>query len=167
MHPIVAIRKLTKRYKDVTALDGVDLDVQKGEFVSIIGRSGAGKSTLLRCINRMVDASEGEILLNDVDVLSLRGARLRALRSRIGMIFQHYNLVSRLTVIENVLHGRLGYKSTMSGVIGRYTREEKLLALKTIDMLGLADQTYKRCDGFPAGRSSASASPAPSCRSRT
>ena len=130
MQPIVAIRNLTKRYKDVTALDGVNLEMQKGEFVSVIGRSGAGKSTLLRCINRMVDASGGEILLNNVDVRSLSGTSLRKLRSRIGMIFQHYNLVYRLTVIENVLHGRLGYKSTLSGVIGRYTQEEKLLAVR-------------------------------------
>jgi phosphonate transport system ATP-binding protein len=152
MQPIVAIRNLTKRYKDVTALDGVNLEMQRGEFVSVIGRSGAGKSTLLRCINRMVDASDGEILLNNIDVRSLNGIDLRKLRSRIGMIFQHYNLVYRLTVIENVLHGRLGYKSTISGVIGRYTREEKLLAVKTIDMLGLRDQTYKRCDELSGGQ---------------
>ena len=152
MQPIVAIRNLTKRYKDVTALDGVNLEMQRGEFVSVIGRSGAGKSTLLRCINRMVDASDGEILLNTVDVRSLNGVDLRKLRSRVGMIFQHYNLVYRLTVIENVLHGRLGYKSTISGVIGRYTREEKLLAVQTIDMLGLRDQTYKRCDELSGGQ---------------
>ena len=152
MHPIVAIRNLTKRYHDVTALDGVNLEMRKGEFVSVIGRSGAGKSTLLRCINRMVDASDGEILLNDVDVRALKGSGLRRLRSRIGMIFQHYNLVHRLTVLENVLHGRLGYKSTMSGVIGSYTREEKQLAVKTIDMLGLRDQTYKRCDELSGGQ---------------
>ena len=152
MQPIVAIRNLTKRYKDVTALDGVSLEMQKGEFVSVIGRSGAGKSTLLRCINRMVDASDGEILLNNVDVRALSGTGLRKLRARIGMIFQHYNLVYRLTVIENVLHGRLGYKSTLSGVIGRYTHEEKLLAVKTIDMLGLRDQTYKRCDELSGGQ---------------
>jgi phosphonate transport system ATP-binding protein len=152
VHPIVAIRNLTKHYHDVTALDGVNLEMRKGEFVSVIGRSGAGKSTLLRCINRMVDASDGEILLNDVDVRALKGTGLRRLRSRIGMIFQHYNLVYRLTVLENVLHGRLGYKSTMSGVIGKYTREEKQLAVKTIDMLGLRDQTYKRCDELSGGQ---------------
>ena len=152
MRPIVAITNLTKHYKDVIALDGVNLEMQKGEFLSVIGRSGAGKSTLLRCINRMVDASGGEVFVNDIDVRLLGGTALRKLRSRIGMIFQHYNLVHRLTVIENVLHGRLGYKSTMSGIIGRYTREEKLLAVRTIDMLGLRDQTYKRCDELSGGQ---------------
>ena len=149
---MVSIRNLTKRYKDVTALDGVNLELSKGEFVSIIGRSGAGKSTLLRCINRMVDASEGEVLLEGVNVGALTRSQLRKVRSQIGMIFQHYNLVYRLTVIENVLHGRLGHKSTVDGMIGRYTRDEKLMAVKIIDMLGLTDQMHKRCDELSGGQ---------------
>lgn len=152
MQGILEIRNLTKRYKDVTALDGVSLSVRRGEFVSVIGRSGAGKTTLLRCINRMVDASGGEVILNNVDVCKLSRTGLRKVRSRIGMIFQHYNLVHRLTVIENVLHGRLGYKTTLDGMIGRYTHEEKLLAVKTLAMLGLMDQMYKRCDELSGGQ---------------
>jgi phosphonate transport system ATP-binding protein len=152
MQPILKIRNLTKRYKEVTALDGVDLDIKKSEFVSVIGRSGAGKTTLLRCINRMVDASDGEILLEDVNVCGLKRRALRSLRSRIGMIFQHYNLVYRLSVLENVLHGRLGRKSTVSGVIGLYSREEKRMAVGTIEMLGLGDQMYKRCDELSGGQ---------------
>jgi len=150
--PILTIRNLTKRYGEVTALNGVSLSVHHGEFVSVIGRSGAGKSTLLRCINRMVDASSGEILLNDVNVCTLTRAQLRKLRSRVGMIFQHYNLVQRLTVLENVLHGRLGYKRTLPGMVGHYTHAEKLLAVRTIAMLGLVDQMYKRCDELSGGQ---------------
>ncbi|HVP17669.1 MAG TPA: phosphonate ABC transporter ATP-binding protein [Spirochaetia bacterium] len=152
MESILEIRNLTKRYKDVTALDNVCLSVRKGEFVSVIGRSGAGKSTFLRCINRMVDASGGEVILNGVDVCGLSWADLRRVRSRIGMIFQHYNLVQRLTVMENVLHGRLGYKRTLDGVIGHYTHQEKLLAVRTLVMLGLVDQMYKRCDELSGGQ---------------
>ena len=96
------------------------MEVDKGEFVSIIGPSGAGKSTFLRCINRMIDTSEGEIHFDDVNVMSLSKKDLRKHRTKIGMIFQHYNLVSRLTVIENVLHGRFGYKSTLQGVLGPF-----------------------------------------------
>ena len=152
MGPVLSIRNLAKRYGDVTALSGVNLSVHRGEFVSVIGRSGAGKSTLLRCINRMVDASSGEIVLNDVNVCTLPRAELRRLRSRVGMIFQHYNLVQRLTVLENVLHGRLGYKGTLAGMAGHYTQAEKLLAIRTIAMLGLADQMYKRCDELSGGQ---------------
>ncbi len=152
MQGILEIRNLTKRYKDVTALDGVSLSIRRGEFVAVIGRSGAGKTTLLRCINRMVDASGGEVILNNVDVCRLSRTDLRKARSRIGMIFQHYNLVHRLTVLENVLHGRLGYKTTLDGMIGRYSHEEKLLAVKTLAMLGLVDQMYKRCDELSGGQ---------------
>jgi len=149
---ILEIRNLTKRYKDVTALDNVSLSIRRGEFVSIIGRSGAGKTTLLRCINRMVDASGGQVILNGVDVCRLTFGELRRIRSRIGMIFQHYNLVQRLTVMENVLHGRLGYKRTLDGMIGHYTREEKMLAVRTLLMLGLVEQMYKRCDELSGGQ---------------
>ena len=152
MTAMVEIRDLTKRYGDVTALDRVSLAMKKGEFVSVIGRSGAGKYTLLRCINRLVDATAGEIRLNDTDVRSLVGAGLRRLRARVGMVFQHHNLVDRLTVLENALHGRLGRKGTLAGAMGLYSREEKLLAVKTLEMLGLADQTYKRCDELSGGQ---------------
>ncbi len=152
MKPILSIRNLSKRYKDVTALDNVNLELKKGQFVAVIGRSGAGKSTLLRCINRMVDASEGEVLLEDVDIRRLSRRALRGIRSRIGMIFQHYNLVYRLTVLENVLHGRLGRKSTLGGVMGLYSQDEKRMAVRTIEMLGLQDQTYKRCDELSGGQ---------------
>uniref|UniRef100_UPI0026143510 phosphonate ABC transporter ATP-binding protein n=1 Tax=Desulfosporosinus sp. TaxID=157907 RepID=UPI0026143510 len=143
----------TKNYNnECCALDNVSFSVDKGEFVSIIGPSGAGKSTLLRCINRMVEASSGEISVDGVISSNLSKKKLRKLRTKIGMIFQHYNLVDRLTVIENVLHGRLGYKSTLAGVLGRYSQEEKSQAYRIIEILGLNEQIYKRCDQLSGGQ---------------
>jgi phosphonate transport system ATP-binding protein len=149
---LLEVAGLSKYYKDVRALSDVSFSVKKGEFVGIIGPSGAGKSTLLRCINRLVDASEGRILFEGTDVCQLPRRQLRRLRSRIGMIFQHYNLVYRLSVVENVLHGRLGYKSDLDGILGRYTEKEKERALKIIARLGLEDQLYKRCDTLSGGQ---------------
>jgi phosphonate transport system ATP-binding protein len=149
---ILEIKHLSKRYKEVTALSDVSLKVHAGEFVTVIGRSGAGKSTLLRCVNRLVEANGGSIEFDGVDVRALRKRDLRHLRTRIGMIFQHFNLVPRQTVIENVLHGLLGYKSTFAGVLGLYTREEKEKALDILDRLGLKDQMHKRCDQLSGGQ---------------
>jgi phosphonate transport system ATP-binding protein len=107
--PLLEAKHVTKRYGQQTlALDDMSFSIEKGEFVAIIGPSGAGKSTLLRCINRMIEMSSGDMFFNDVSINNLRSKELRHHRTQIGMIFQHYNLVNRLTVIENVLHGRLG-----------------------------------------------------------
>ena len=133
-------------------LKNVSFDVEAGEFVSIIGPSGAGKSTLLRCINRMVEFDEGKIIFNGQDVGSLNKKELRKLRTNIGMVFQHYNLVPRLTVIENVLHGRFGYKTTLQGVLGRFTEEEKEHAFYLLEKLGIHDHAYKRCDQLSGGQ---------------
>lgn len=150
---MLELRNITKYYHGATpALASVSLSVVEGEFVSIIGPSGAGKSTLLRCINRMIELTSGEISFDGVNVSKLRKKDLRKLRTKIGMVFQHYNLVDRLTVIENVLHGRLGYKSTLAGVLGRYSQEEKGEAFRIIDMLGLGDQVYQRCDQLSGGQ---------------
>ncbi|NPV44130.1 MAG: phosphonate ABC transporter ATP-binding protein [Firmicutes bacterium] len=150
---LLEIKDLTKQYGSETlALSNVNFSVREGEFVSIIGPSGAGKSTLLRCINRMIDATSGEVIFDGVNVYDLNKKELRKLRTRIGMIFQHYNLVNRLTVIENVLHGRLGHKSTLAGILGIYTEDEKRQAFEIIDILGLANQVYKRCDQLSGGQ---------------
>ncbi|SFG83001.1 phosphonate transport system ATP-binding protein [Desulfotomaculum arcticum] len=150
---LLELKNVTKYYnKETPALDKVSFAVRAGEFVSIIGPSGAGKSTILRCINRMIELTGGEISFDGVLASKLKKRELRKLRTRIGMIFQHYNLVDRLTVIENVLHGRLGYKSTLAGVLGRYSREEKRQAYKIIKILGLTDQIYQRCDQLSGGQ---------------
>ncbi|HBE77487.1 MAG TPA: phosphonate ABC transporter ATP-binding protein, partial [Firmicutes bacterium] len=105
-----------------------------------------------RCINRMIEPTGGAISFDGVITSLLRKRDLRKLRTKIGMIFQHYNLVDRLTVIENVLHGRLGYKSTLAGVLGRYSREEKKQAFRIINLLGLDEQVYERCDQLSGGQ---------------
>ena len=151
--PILEFKNVSKVYGGVTkALEDASFTVEEGEFVSIIGPSGAGKSTLLRCINRLVDASQGSIIFDGQDVTKLNKKELRAVRTRTGMIFQHYNLVDRLSVIENVLHGRLGQKSTLGGMFGQYTEAEKTQAFGILNELGLADQAYKRCDELSGGQ---------------
>ena len=149
---ILEINNLTKYYKDLRALNDVSLKVKAGEFVTVIGRSGAGKSTLLRCVNRMIEPSAGRIEFDGTDLRSLRKRELRHARTRIGMIFQHFNLVPRQTVIENVLHGRLGYKSTLCGSLGIYTNDEKSHAVEVLGRLGLVDQMHKRCDQLSGGQ---------------
>lgn len=134
------------------ALMGITFSVAPGEFVSVIGTSGAGKSTLLRCINRMVESTSGDIVFDGMEINSLDRKELRRVRTKIGMIFQHYNLVNRLSVVENVLHGRLGYKSTFDGVVGRYTEQEKHQAFAILTKLGLQDHAYKRCDQLSGGQ---------------
>lgn len=150
---ILEFQHVSKVYHNTTrALDDLSFSVNEGEFVSIIGPSGAGKSTILRCINRLIDATEGKIIYDGEDIMSLRKGQLRNVRTKTGMIFQHYNLVERLSVMENVLHGRLGQKSTFSGMIGHYTESEKEKAFSILSELGLADQTYKRCDALSGGQ---------------
>jgi phosphonate transport system ATP-binding protein len=150
---LLELRNVTKSYNGgAPALDGVSLSIDQGEFVSIIGPSGSGKTTLLRCINRMIDVSSGEIAFAGVVISRLGKSALRSVRTTIGMIFQHHNLVDRLTVIENVLHGRLGHKSTMAGVLGRYTQEEKRRARQILALLGLEPQMHERCDQLSGGQ---------------
>lgn len=151
---ILEISNLTKMYDGAAtaALMGITFSVAPGEFVSVIGTSGAGKSTLLRCINRMVESTSGDIVFDGMEINSLDRKELRRVRTKIGMIFQHYNLVNRLSVVENVLHGRLGYKSTFDGVVGRYTEQEKHQAFAILTKLGLQDHAYKRCDQLSGGQ---------------
>lgn len=153
MTTLLEFKMVSKQYgSDTKALSDVNFTVKEGEFLSIIGPSGAGKSTLLRCINRMIDASSGEIIFDGADIMNFKKPELKRLRTQMGMVFQHYNLVNRLTVVENVLHGRLGYKSTLEGVLGLYTKEEKKQAYDILSILGLEDQLYKRCDQLSGGQ---------------
>lgn len=151
--PILEFKNVSKMYDNVTkALEDINFTVEEGEFVSIIGPSGAGKSTLLRCINRLIDISCGVVMLDGQDITHVKGKELRDVRTKTGMIFQHYNLVDRLSVIENVLHGTLGKKSTLSGMVGHYTEEEKNTAFEILKELGLEQQVYKRCDELSGGQ---------------
>jgi len=149
---VLECKNLCKEYKGTVALSNINFSIHRGELVSVIGPSGAGKSTLLRCINRMIEATSGQILFDGVNVLDVNKADLRKLRTKIGMVFQHYNLVNRLSVVENVLHGRLGYKSTFSGMLGRYSEAEKVQAFHILTKLGLQEHAYKRCDELSGGQ---------------
>jgi phosphonate transport system ATP-binding protein len=150
---LLQIEGLSKSYtKDRPALHDVCFTLRRGELVSVIGPSGAGKSTLLRCINRMIESDKGTIVFDGQEVTKLRRRELRVLRRKISMIFQHYNLVHRLTTIENVLHGRLGYKSTITGMMGLYSEGEKLKALDILAQLGIVEFSYVRTDQLSGGQ---------------
>ncbi|MCL1950288.1 MAG: phosphonate ABC transporter ATP-binding protein [Turicibacter sp.] len=150
---MLQLQQVSKTYDNgKTALQDISFKVSKGDFVSIIGPSGAGKSTLLRTINQMIPVSDGQILFHEDDVTRANRKKLRTVRRRMGMIFQHYNLVTRMTAVENVLHGRLGYKSTISGVMGRYTEEEKKKAFELLGQVGLEEFVYTRCDQLSGGQ---------------
>ena len=153
MTTLLEINHVSKQFgNDTKALSDISVSVNEGEFVSIIGPSGAGNSTLLRCINRMIDASNGEIIFDNSNVLNLKKKQLKMVRTKIGMIFQHYNLVNRLSVIENTLHGNLGKKSTLAGVLGLYSQEEKEQAVEILSVLGLQEHMYKRADQLSGGQ---------------
>lgn len=153
MNPLLTIKHLVKIYgKDTRALDGISLDFYPGEFIVVIGPSGAGKSTLIRCINRLVDPSEGEIIFDEQHLEKLGGRKLRKERSKIGMIFQHYNLVGRTNVIKNVLHGRLSNTPLYKSLFGLYPHEDKKEAVDILEKVGLKDQIYKRADELSGGQ---------------
>jgi phosphonate transport system ATP-binding protein len=150
---MLEIRNLTKVYDDGTvALKNVSFTVSEGEFLIIIGLSGSGKSTLLRCINRLIDPTEGEILWNGVDITKLEGDELRKVRRKIGMVFQHFNLVKRSSVLTNVLAGRLGYTSSKQSLFGRFSKKDIERAYKSMERLGITDQAKKRADELSGGQ---------------
>nr|WP_042502145.1 phosphonate ABC transporter ATP-binding protein [Thermaerobacter marianensis] len=150
---MIEFRHVSKVYPGgVRALRDVSLKINPGEFVVIVGLSGAGKSTLLRCINRLIEPSEGEILVDGVDVRKLKGADLRRLRSRIGMVFQTFNLVKRSSVIKNVLAGRLAHTPAWRGLLGWFPREDVEFALECLDRVGIADKAWVRADQLSGGQ---------------
>ena len=160
---ILEIEDLHKSYdSNVPVLCGINLSVHRGEFVGIIGLSGSGKSTLLRCINRLVEPSSGHIRLpmglitangagTLVDVVRLKQTELRRLRRKVGMIFQQFNIIKRLSVIDNVLSGGLGYQSALRSTLRSFTRDEKRKALINLNRVGLLDHAYRRADELSGG----------------
>jgi phosphonate transport system ATP-binding protein len=150
---VLRVENLTKVYDDGTrALDNVTFEVPDGQFLVIIGLSGSGKSTLLRCINRLVEPTEGRVVWNDVDVTAAPQEEMRLIRRRMGMIFQHFNLVRRSKVITNVLSGRLGYTSPALSLLDRFPEEDRELALRSLERVGIADQAYKRASELSGGQ---------------
>jgi phosphonate transport system ATP-binding protein len=136
----------------VKGLTDINLTINDGEFVCIIGLSGAGKSTFLRTINKMIDIQKGTITINGIDVSKAKGKELREIRKHIGMIFQSFNLVKRSTVYQNVLSGRVGYHSSWESMFGRYSKEEKMLALRSLKKLNILDKAYVRADQLSGGQ---------------
>ncbi len=150
---MLSIRHLTKVYSDGTrALDDVSFDVPEGQFLVIIGLSGSGKSTLLRCINRLIEPTEGQVIWNEIDIATLPQDELRLMRRKIGMIFQHFNLVKRSKVLTNVLAGRLGYTNPVWSIANRFSKEDMQLALNNLNRVGIADQANKRADELSGGQ---------------
>ncbi|MEA5144219.1 MAG: phosphonate ABC transporter ATP-binding protein [Oscillibacter sp.] len=150
---MIVFDHVTKVYPNgVVGLDDVNLTITDGEFVAIIGRSGAGKSTLLRAVNRMHDITGGTLTVNDVNVSSLKGKALRAFRRQIGMVFQSFNLVSRTTVIRNVLAARVPDMSFWRVFFGAFRKEDKMIALESLDKVGILDKAYIRADQLSGGQ---------------
>ncbi len=150
---MLEVKNLTKIYNDGTvALHDVSFEVADGEFLIIIGLSGSGKSTLLRCINRLIDPTEGQILWDDVDIAAAEQTELREIRRQIGMVFQHFNLVRRSTVLTNVLAGRLGYVNPWASLLHRFPDEDRKMAMAALERMGIADQAHKRADELSGGQ---------------
>ena len=159
---ILEIRDLHTSYNDsVPVLRGVDLKIEQGEFVGVIGLSGSGKSTLLRSINRLIEVNAGAIVASGsllggksdgaIDILKLSRAELRHARRRIGMIFQQFNIIKRLSVIDNVLSGGLGYQPIWRSTLRIFSQEERCRALVNLKRVGLLDHAYKRADELSGG----------------
>ncbi len=151
--PLIHVEGLTKSFPGgVRALDGVSLDVSRGEFLCVIGPSGSGKSTLLRCLNRLVEPTAGRVVIDGRDLLALRGAELRAARRRIGMIFQQYNLVRRSTVLKNVLNGRLGHQRGWRAIYPGFTARDRQNAWASLARLDIPDKAMARADQLSGGQ---------------
>ena len=145
--------KVNKVYPNgLHALKNVSLEINQGEFVAIIGLSGAGKSTLLRTINRMHDISEGSLIVNGQEIKNLKGKDLRTFRRKVGMVFQSFNLVTRTTVINNVLTSRVPDMPLWKSIIGLYSKEDKIIALEALDKVGILDKAYVRADQLSGGQ---------------
>ena len=150
---MIEFKNVYKTYPNgFTALKNVNLNIEQGEFVAIIGLSGAGKSTILRCINRMHDIQQGTLTVDGVDVESLSGKALRRFRRKVGMIFQSFNLVSRSTVIKNVLTADVPDMPFWRVLCGIFTKEQKMRALESLDKVGILDKAYTRCDQLSGGQ---------------
>lgn len=150
---MLRVEHLTKVYDDGTvALRDVSFEVPDGEFLAIIGLSGSGKSTLLRCINRLIDPTEGRILWNDEDITAASQEDMRRIRRRIGMVFQHFNLVHRSKVITNVLAGRLGYTSPALAVVNRFLKADRDRAIQQLARVGLQDKANNNAEDLSGGQ---------------
>ncbi|GAE92187.1 phosphonate ABC transporter ATP-binding protein [Gracilibacillus boraciitolerans JCM 21714] len=151
---LIEFRELSLIYPNGTeGLRNINIKINEGgEFVVIVGLSGAGKSTFIRSINRLVTPTNGALLVENEDILKLKGKDLRRLRTKIGMIFQSYNLVKRSTVIKNVISGRLGYTGTFKSILNIFSKEDKLLAYENLKRVNIEEKLYNRADELSGGQ---------------
>ena len=148
---MIEINGLYKEYGNATkALNNINFDIPQGQFVVLLGPSGAGKSTLLRCINGLVQATAGEIIVQGDMVSDPR--KLKDIRRKVGMVFQQFNLVKRLTVLENVLCGRLAYTSLWTSCLKLFPKQDIELAMHCLERVGLAHKAYERADQLSGGQ---------------
>jgi phosphonate transport system ATP-binding protein len=150
---MIIFNNVSKTYPNgVQALKNATLNIDQGEFVAIIGLSGAGKSTLIKLINKMTDVTEGDLKVNNLDVSKLRGGSLRKYRRKIGMVFQSFNLINRTSVINNVLAARVADMNIVRSLLGIYSKKDKLLALESLDKVGILEKAYTRADQLSGGQ---------------
>jgi phosphonate transport system ATP-binding protein len=150
---MLEVKNLTKIYEGgVKALDNVSFTVPKGQFLAVIGLSGSGKSTLLRCINRLIEPTEGQILWNGEDLTAATQDEMRRIRRKIGMVFQQFNLVHRSKVLTNVLAGRLGYTNPAFSLVNRFSKEDVEMALQQMTRVGIEDKAGNRADELSGGQ---------------
>jgi phosphonate transport system ATP-binding protein len=150
---MLELKNLLKKYRTGDlALNSVNLSIPKGQVLALIGPSGAGKSTLIRCINRLVEPTSGQVLLHGEDVTRMGSGRLRRVRRKMGMIFQEYALVERLTVMENVLSGRLGYVGFWRSYFRKFPQDDIKEAFRLLERVGLEEMTDKRADELSGGQ---------------
>jgi phosphonate transport system ATP-binding protein len=150
---MIEFKKVSKVYPNGTVgLDNINLNIEKGEFVVIVGLSGAGKSTMLRSINRLHEITSGEIMIDGKSITAAKGQELLELRRDIGMIFQSFNLVKRSTVLRNVLSGRVGYHSTLRMLLGLFPKEDLELAFDALERVNIKEKAYIRADQLSGGQ---------------
>jgi phosphonate transport system ATP-binding protein len=150
---MIEFKHVSKVYTNGTiGLKDVNVKINEGEFIVIVGLSGAGKSTFLRSINRLHEISEGEILIDGKSITKAKGKELRKFRRNIGMIFQSFNLVTRSTVLRNVLSGRVGYHSTMVTLLGLFPKQDVELSLRALERVNIKEKAYSRADELSGGQ---------------
>ena len=149
---MLEIKNLTVEYGNFRAIDNVSFTIKDGEFVAVIGSSGGGKSSLMKAINLLVKPKSGSIKIDDEEMTALSSRKLRMKRRKIGFVFQYYNLIDRLSVIENVLTGRLGYKSSLKSLLGIFSKEEYENAEKALEKVGLSKKLFVRGDELSGGQ---------------
>src|SRR5690349_1279243 len=151
--PLLEVRNLYKTYESgVQALKNISFSVEPGDFLGVIGLSGSGKSTLLRCLNRLIEPSSGEIILNGTNLTKLSHKELRQQRHHIGMVFPHFNLIKRRSVLSNVLSGRLGTMATLPSLLGLFSDADKEKALAQLRVVGLSEKAKVRADELSGGQ---------------